>query len=159
MTNTNIEWEPQGAVYACVVSKPKKESKLKGLKSFIAYSLTASQSGIQVSRRYKHFDWLQEQLSSKYMLISIPPLPEKQVSGRYEEDLIEHRKSILQLWVNRICRHPVLRVSEVWTHFMTCTDEKKWKVGKRQAEKDEYVGGNFFHCITAPPQALDPIKM
>jgi len=149
-----IMWKPQRS-YTCIVDKPKKESKLKGLKSFIAYSVTSSLTGIQVSRRYKHFDWLHEQLSNKYLLIPIPPLPEKQVSGRYEEDLIEHRKCILQLWVNKICRHPVLSQSEVWQHFMTTTDEKKWKAGKRSAEKDEYIGGNFFNCITVPNQPVD----
>lgn len=79
--------------------------------------------------------------------------------GRYEEDLIEHRKNILQLWVNKICRHPVLSQSDVWRHFITCTDTSKWKQGKRAAEKDEYVGGNFFHCITAPKQSLDSNRM
>lgn len=79
--------------------------------------------------------------------------------GRYEEDLIEHRKCILQLWVNKICCHPVLSQCEVWRHFMNCTDEKKWKEGKRRAEKDEFVGGNFFHCVRVPPQPVDPRKM
>lgn len=40
-------------------------------------------------------------------------------------------------------------------HFMNCTDEKKWKAGKRQAEKDEYVGGNFFHCVKVPERVLE----
>uniref|UniRef100_A0AC34FCD6 PX domain-containing protein n=1 Tax=Panagrolaimus sp. ES5 TaxID=591445 RepID=A0AC34FCD6_9BILA len=150
-----IMWAPPLRQYTCLVDKPKKESKLKGLKSFIAYSVTSSLTNIQVSRRYKHFDWLHEQLSNKYLLIPIPPLPEKQVSGRYEEDLIEHRKCILQLWVDKICRHPVLSQSEVWQHFITTTDEKKWKNGKRTAEKDEYVGGNFFNCVTVPSQPVD----
>ena len=150
-----VMWKPSQRSYTCIVDKPKKESKLKGLKSFIAYSVTSSLSGIQVSRRYKHFDWLHEQLTNKYLLIPIPPLPEKQVSGRYEEDLIEHRKCILQLWVNKICRHPVLSQSEVWQHFMMTTDEKKWKAGKRSAEKDEYIGGNFFNCVTVPNQQVD----
>uniref|UniRef100_A0A914BYU7 PX domain-containing protein n=1 Tax=Acrobeloides nanus TaxID=290746 RepID=A0A914BYU7_9BILA len=153
-----VEWAAPRDFYQCIIDKPKKESKLKGLKSFIAYSMTCSLTGIQVSRRYKHFDWLHEQLSNKYLLVALPPLPEKQVSGRYEEDLIEHRKCILQLWANKICRHPVLSHSEVWKHFMTCTDEKKWKIGKRQAEKDEYVGGNFFNCVTTPPQPVDLAK-
>uniref|UniRef100_A0A1I8A6A5 Sorting nexin n=1 Tax=Steinernema glaseri TaxID=37863 RepID=A0A1I8A6A5_9BILA len=154
-TPQGIEWAPIQQHYTCTVDNPKKESKLKGLKSFIAYSVTSSLNGIQVSRRYKHFDWLHEQLSQKYILIPIPPLPEKQVSGRYEEELIEHRKNILMLWVAKICRHPVLSKSDVWMHFLTCTDEKRWKVGKRAAEKDEYVGGNFFHCLTVPDQPLD----
>ncbi|KAI6180916.1 Sorting nexin-33 [Aphelenchoides besseyi] len=154
-TNNEVRWKPPSELYTCTVDKPKKESKLKGLKSFIAYSLTSSLGGIQVSRRYKHFDWLHEQFSNKFLLIPSPPLPEKQVAGRYEEDLIEHRKNILQLWVNKICQHPVLGQSDVWMHFMTCTDEKKWKSGKRQAEKDEFVGGNFFHCLKVPQRAIE----
>lgn len=151
----NVRWDPIPQDYTVSVDKPKKETKLKGLKSFIAYSLTSTLSGIQVARRYKHFDWLHEQLSAKYILIPIPPLPEKQVAGRYEEDLIDHRKHILQLWVNKICRHPVLSKSDVWIHFLTCTDEKQWKIGKRKAEKDEYVGGNFLYCVTTPSNRLD----
>uniref|UniRef100_A0A914I8D2 Sorting nexin n=1 Tax=Globodera rostochiensis TaxID=31243 RepID=A0A914I8D2_GLORO len=153
---SEMKWKcPSDYGYTCMVSKPKKESKLKGLKSFIAYSLTCSVTGIQVARRYKHFDWLHEQLASKYLPIPIPPLPEKQVAGLYEEDLIQHRRAILQLWVNKICRHPVLSQSGVWRHFMSCTDENQWKKGKRLAEKDEYVGGNFFNCIKAPEERLD----
>lgn len=38
-------------------------------------------NNIQVSRRYKHFDWLHERLEEKYSLIPIPPLPDKQFSG------------------------------------------------------------------------------
>lgn len=33
-------WVPTGESYNCVVTSPKKESKLKGLKSFIVYQLT-----------------------------------------------------------------------------------------------------------------------
>uniref|UniRef100_A0A915NZG3 PX domain-containing protein n=1 Tax=Meloidogyne floridensis TaxID=298350 RepID=A0A915NZG3_9BILA len=150
-----VMWNSPSTYYTCNVTKPKKETKLKGLKSFIAYSLTCSTTGIQVSRRYKQFDWLHLQLTNKYLIIPIPPLPEKQVSGRYEEDLIEHRRSVLQLWVNKICRHPVLSQSEVWKHFMSCTDETKWKKGKRLAERDEYVGGNFFSSVNAPNVVLD----
>ncbi|MFH4977486.1 hypothetical protein AB6A40_004195 [Gnathostoma spinigerum] len=155
LSDSGPEWLPLAQCYHCTVDRPKKESKLKGLKSFIAYTLTSSLNNIQVSRRYKHFDWLHEQMSAKYILIPMPPLPEKQVSGRYEEDLIEHRKNIFQLWVNKVCRHPVLSRSDVWNHFLTCTDEKQWKNGKRKAEKDEYVGGNFLNCVTVPSQPLD----
>ncbi|GMR48705.1 hypothetical protein PMAYCL1PPCAC_18900 [Pristionchus mayeri] len=151
-----IRWRGDSKPYVCTVDKPKKETKMKGLKSFIAYSITSSLSGIQVSRRYKHFDWLHEILTAKYITIALPPLPEKQVSGRYEDDLIDHRKHILQLWVEKICRHPVLSKSDVWLHFLTCTDEKQWKNGKRKAEKDEYIGGSFLNCVTSPDAPLNP---
>lgn len=40
-------------------------------------------NNIQVSRRYKHFDWLHERLEEKFSLIPIPPLPDKQIAGKY----------------------------------------------------------------------------
>ncbi|CAK9823459.1 Sorting nexin lst-4 [Anthophora retusa] len=38
--NGSCRWVPRGEAYNCVVTSPKKESKLKGLKSFIVYQLT-----------------------------------------------------------------------------------------------------------------------
>lgn len=86
-----FRWAPNDHPYECRLDSPKKESKLKGLKSYIAYQLTPSFNSIQVSRRYKHFDWLQERLVEKFISIPVPPLPDKQVTGRYQEDFIRHR--------------------------------------------------------------------
>lgn len=149
-------WQLLQNQYTVLVTSPKKESKLKGLKSFIAYQLTPSFNNIQVSRRYKHFDWLHERLTEKFSLIAVPPLPDKQISGRYEEQFIEHRRTQLQEFVDYVCRHPVLSISEVWQHFLTCTDEKLWKTGKRQAERDQLVGANFCLAIEAPDKTLLP---
>jgi hypothetical protein len=46
--------------------------------------------------------------------------------------------------------------SEVWKHFITSSDEKHWKAGKRKAEKDPLaiVGGSFFNAIRRPEGAL-----
>ncbi|XP_076471286.1 sorting nexin lst-4-like isoform X2 [Babylonia areolata] len=148
-------WYNQDSPYTCYIASPKKESKMKGLKSFIAYQLTPTFSNIQVSRRYKHFDWLHKQLELKFPCLPVPPLPDKQVTGRYEEDFVQERMKFLQMWVDRMVRHPVISRSEVFLHFLTCTDERKWKQGKRKAEKDEYQGGKFFLTISPPHQALD----
>ncbi|XP_052799540.1 sorting nexin lst-4-like [Mya arenaria] len=153
-TADGVGWQPNNQPFTCAIRSPKKESKLKGLKSYIAYQLTPSFSNIQVSRRFKHFDWLHIQLENKYTCIPIPPLPDKTLSGRYEDEFIDGRMKLLQLWVDRICRHPVLSMSEVFQHFLTCTDEKKWKQGKRRSEKDEYTGGKFFLTLEAP-QGVD----
>lgn len=147
-------WDPIKTIYTVSVASPKKESKLKGLKSFIAYQLTPSFNNLQVSRRYKHFDWLHERLAEKFCLIAIPPLPDKQISNRYDDTFIEHRRVQLQEFVDWVCRHPVLSMSQVWQHFLTCTDEKRWKSGKRVAEKDQFVGANFCATIAAPERNL-----
>lgn len=129
-------WKPLTDRYVVAVNSPKMESKFKGIKKFIAYQLTPSFNNEPVSRRYKNFDWLHERLVEKFCLIPIPPLPDKQISGRYEEQFIEHRRAQLQEFVNWVCRHPVLARCDVWMHFLTCKDQKKWKAGKRLAEKD-----------------------
>lgn len=156
-----IVWKPNTSPYTCAVTKHGKETKMKGLKTYISYDITPSTSNIVVRRRYKHFDWLMQRLEEKFPLTPLPPLPEKQIAGRFQEDFVEHRRNLLQLWVNYITRHPVLSQCDVWWHFMTCStdDMKGWKLGKRKAEKDELVGGNFFFAIdTSQSTPLDPVK-
>lgn len=147
-------WSPVTRPYTVSVASPKKESKFKGIKSFIAYQLTPSFNNIQVSRRYKHFDWLHERLQEKFTLIPVPPLPDKTISGRYDEQLIERRRVQLQEFVDWMCKHPVLSKCEVWQHFLTCTDEKRWKAGKRQAERDNLLGLNYCISLVVPEKAL-----
>lgn len=147
-------WKAPQSQYTVTVASPKKKTKFKGMKSFIEYNLTPSFTNIPVSRRYKHFDWLHERLMDKFCLIPIPPLPDKQISGRYEDEFIEHRRVQLQEFVDWVCRHPVVSVCEVWMHFLTCTDEKKWKIGKRTAEKDGLVGATYCAAIFPPEKQL-----
>jgi len=43
--------------------------------------VTLQFSNIQVTRRYKQFDWLHQRLSDKFSTIAVPPLPGKQITG------------------------------------------------------------------------------
>ncbi|XP_054734032.1 sorting nexin lst-4 [Anastrepha obliqua] len=149
-------WQSNHQSYTVIVASPKKESKFKGMKTFIAYQLTPSFNNISVSRRYKHFDWLHERLVEKFCLIPIPPLPDKQISGRYEEQFVEHRRVQLQEFVDWVCRHPVMSQCEVWHHFLTCNDDKMWKSGKRKAERDTYVDVTYCWAISPPEKTLLP---
>lgn len=157
-----IVWKPNTFIYTCAVTKHGKETKMKGLKTFISYDIQTSTSNKVVRRRYKHFDWLMQRLEEKYIVTPLPPLPEKQIAGRFQEDFVEHRRNLLQLWVNYITRHPVLSKCDVWWHFMNCStdDMKGWKLGKRKAEKDELVGANFFHSVEVDQNTvpLDSVK-
>lgn len=151
------EWQENPYPFSCTIDDPTKQTKFKGMKSYIAYKLTPSHTQTQVNRRYKHFDWLYARLVEKFPVISVPHIPEKQATGRFEEDFISKRRKGLTWWMNHMTSHPVLAKCDVFQHFLTCssTDEKAWKQGKRKAEKDEMVGANFFLTISTPAAPLD----
>ncbi|XP_029452584.1 sorting nexin-9 isoform X2 [Rhinatrema bivittatum] len=147
-------WVYPTSTFDCVVADPKKGSKMYGLKSYIEYQLTCTNTNRSVNHRYKHFDWLYERLLVKFgSAIPIPCLPDKQVTGRFEEEFIKMRMERLQSWMTRMCRHPVVSESDVFQQFLNFRDEKEWKTGKRKAEKDELVGVMIFSTIE--PEAPD----
>ncbi|XP_077949321.1 sorting nexin-9b isoform X3 [Gasterosteus aculeatus] len=144
----------------CVVADPKKGSKLYGLKSYIEYQITPNTTNRPVNHRYKHFDWLYERLLDKFgSAIPIPSLPDKQVTGRFEEEFIKMRMERLQGWMTRMCRHPIVSCSDVFQIFLSYKDEKDWKTGKRKAEKDETVGVMIFTTIEPEAADLDPVEV
>lgn len=151
------EWQENPYPFTCTIDDPTKQTKFKGMKSYISYKLTPTHTQSQVNRRYKHFDWLYARLVEKFPVISVPHIPEKQATGRFEEDFISKRRRGLIWWMNHMTSHPVLARCDVFQHFLTCssTDEKAWKQGKRKAEKDEMVGANFFLTISTPAAPLD----
>lgn len=147
-------WSVSKQPYTTTIFEPKKESKFSGLKSYIAYQMEPSFTRVKVARRYKHFDWLHARLEDKFTFTSIPPLPDAQVTGRYKDEFIEHRMAQLQQWVDYVCRHPVLSQCEVWQHFLTCTDEKRWKAGKRKAEKDDLNAAAWLLSVNIPTSGM-----
>ncbi|XP_078075480.1 sorting nexin-18-like [Mustelus asterias] len=149
------EWQEDPYPFSCSIDEPTKQTKFKGIKSYISYRLVPSHTQSPVSRRYKHFDWLYGRLVEKFPVISVPHIPEKQATGRFEEDFISKRKKGLILWMNHMTSHPVLARCDAFQHFLTCNDEKAWKQGKRKAERDDMVGGNFFLTLSTPPTPLD----
>ncbi|KAI5163933.1 sorting nexin-33 [Manis pentadactyla] len=149
------QWRANPHPFACSVEDPTKQTKFKGIKSYISYKLTPTHAGSPVYRRYKHFDWLYNRLLHKFTVISVPHLPEKQATGRFEEDFIEKRKRRLILWMDHMTSHPVLSQYEGFQHFLSCLDDKQWKMGKRRAEKDEMVGASFLLTFQIPTEHQD----
>lgn len=148
-------WKDNPQPFTCSIEDPTKQTKFKGIKTYISYRVTPSHTGGPVYRRYKHFDWLYNRLLHKFTVISVPHLPEKQATGRFEEDFIEKRKRRLILWMNHMTSHPVLSQYEGFEHFLMCADDKQWKLGKRRAEKDEMVGAHFMLTLQIPNEHQD----
>ncbi|KAJ3606009.1 hypothetical protein NHX12_028052 [Muraenolepis orangiensis] len=150
------EWQENPYPFSCSIDDPTKQTKFKGMKSYMSYGLTPTHTNVQVNRRYKHFDWLYARLVERFPVISVPHLPEKQATGRFEEDFITKRRKGLIWWMNHMSSHPVLGHCDVFQHFLICgADEKAWKMGKRRAERDQLVGANFFLTISPPAVPLD----
>ncbi|KAF2021607.1 Vps5-domain-containing protein [Aaosphaeria arxii CBS 175.79] len=62
-----------------------------------------------VSRRYRDFLWLYNQLHNNNPGVIIPPPPEKQAVGRFDVDFVESRRAALERMLNKITAHPQLQ--------------------------------------------------
>jgi len=134
------------------ITQPTKKQKFKGIKSYMSYHITPTTTNLTVERRYKQFDWFHGRLEEKFPCFIIPPLPDKAITGKFQEEFIEQRREKLEQWLNRIGRHPVIANSQVTNHFLQCRDEKAWKNGKRAAESDDTARAGFFLTVSTDIQ-------
>ncbi|KAL1746821.1 hypothetical protein HDZ31DRAFT_80959 [Schizophyllum fasciatum] len=81
----------------------------------------------EARHRYSEFESLRASLSKLYPTLIVPPIPSKQSLGDYavkqgkaKEDtvLIARRKRMLQTFLNRIGRHPILSNEHVFHRFL-----------------------------------------
>ncbi|CAI2189243.1 4394_t:CDS:2, partial [Funneliformis geosporum] len=119
-------WQEKAPIFKVLIHHPEKRVKLGGVSEYTIFHVTSSfANGVQVTveRRFSHFEWLYNCLSAKFGALIIPSLPEKQYSGRFKEGFIEKRRRALERFINRLARHPVIRYSDLLTHFLSCEDE------------------------------------
>lgn len=70
--------------------------------------------------------------------------------GRFTEEFIERRRRGLERFLNRLVRHPVLRYSDLLTHFLSCSDDGDWKRAEKKFENDRITGTAFFQHVYHP---------
>lgn len=63
----------------------------------------------EVSRRYRDFLWIYNQLHNNNPGVVVPPPPEKQAVGRFDTNFVESRRAALERMVNKIAAHPILQ--------------------------------------------------
>ncbi|KAI8807618.1 Vps5 C terminal like-domain-containing protein [Cladochytrium replicatum] len=71
-----------------------------------------------VTRRYNDFLWLNSRLIEKYPGVILPPLPEKQAVGRFDEDFIENRRMGLHKMLRKMTSHHLLQTDEDLRFFL-----------------------------------------
>ena len=96
-----------------MVSDPLKVGDT--LKSHIVYKIaTKTDSDVleehetTVRRRYRDFEWLYNNLAFNHPGVIVPPIPDKQSLGRFDEQFVEQRRLGLQNCLRRITSHPSL---------------------------------------------------
>ncbi|KAJ3344357.1 Sorting nexin, cytoplasm-to-vacuole targeting pathway/endosomal sorting [Gonapodya sp. JEL0774] len=82
---------------------------------------------LEVKRRYSDFDSLRRSLAKIHPCLIVPPIPEKhsladyavgQARARDDVHVIAKRKRMLQAFLNRVARHPVLGAEHMFHRFL-----------------------------------------
>ncbi|KAJ9474107.1 Sorting nexin-4 [Pseudozyma hubeiensis] len=131
------------------VVEPRKE--LEGQKdAFISYGIRAetnlphfSRTYMATRRRFNDFTFLREGLKRDFPACVVAPLPDKHrleylTGDRFSPEFIERRTQDLQLFLERICRHPTLQRSQLLRNFL---ESSEWQVDMH-AHNSSHSGTN-----------------
>ncbi|KAF9335507.1 hypothetical protein BG006_011363 [Podila minutissima] len=146
-------WQEKAPLFQVRVHDPETRRKMVGMQEYTLFQVTSTFSqgvSVTVERRYSQFEWLHERLLNKFGALILPPLPEKQYTGRFSEEFIERRRRALERFLNRLVRHPVIRYSDLLTHFLSCSEDGDWKRAERKFDGDRIVGISFFQHVYHP---------
>ncbi|KAI0090450.1 hypothetical protein BDY19DRAFT_940221 [Irpex rosettiformis] len=166
-------WRPKVPSFKIMVHSPSKRSSiLSG--AYTIYSVTSifgpdvqppetglneerpgSPVRITVHRRFSHFVALHTALSRRLPGIALPPLPEKQYAGRFNDDFVEARRGDLQRYLQRVVRHPVARYAEVLTFFLGCESDSEWKKQYPRYLAYPPAGPSFYAHVYHPAFNFD----
>ncbi|KAM3418939.1 hypothetical protein BST61_g4897 [Cercospora zeina] len=90
-----------------------------------------------VTRRYRDFLWLYERLHDNNPGVVVPPPPEKQAMGRFDQNFIESRRQALERMINKIASHPILQMDGDLKTFL---ESEQFSVAIKHSGKDPLLG-------------------
>ncbi|KAJ6244830.1 sorting nexin-4 [Anaeramoeba flamelloides] len=94
-----------------------------------------------IRRRYKVFLWLKSSLVSNYPGVIIPSMPGKKITSKFESEFIQMGRKKLEIFINRIERHPILSKSTIFQDFLykNVNDIFKTKVNQNKPKNQTRV--------------------
>ncbi|PPQ96270.1 hypothetical protein CVT26_005657 [Gymnopilus dilepis] len=100
-------------VFVITVDDPQKVGDpIRGFTMYTVHTRTTSplyqKSAFSVLRRYSDFLWLYETLSNNNPGVVVPPVPEKNTFGRFDDQFVRQRRLALEKCIQKIANHPVL---------------------------------------------------
>ncbi|RXW23897.1 hypothetical protein EST38_g1979 [Candolleomyces aberdarensis] len=95
-------------VFVITVDDPQKVGD--PIRPFTMYTVHTrfQKSAFSVLRRYSDFVWLYETLCFNNPGVVVPPVPEKNTFGRFEDQFLRQRRLALEKCIQKIANHPQL---------------------------------------------------
>jgi len=119
------------------VTNPSKQTDKMGL-TFTSYMVNTATTNpafthknSSVVRRFRDFEWLDEELVRAHPGCIIPPLPEKQTLGRFSAEFVDTRKRALEKYLQRIAAHETLSQDR---HFATFLQGEESELASAKSE-------------------------
>ncbi|KAJ3150474.1 Vacuolar protein sorting-associated protein 5 [Geranomyces michiganensis] len=154
---TEAKW-----VFKCDVTDPMKVSQAMG--AYVLYRVTTRtncpqyrSSEVTVNRRFSDFFWLFDKLISSHPGIIVPPVPEKQALGRFQEEFVETRRTGLEHFVRKVVSHPVLQEDADLRAFL---ESETFLADRKRAEGKGFLGvfgGSAAASVPAVKVEVDPV--
>ncbi|KAF9015408.1 hypothetical protein BDQ17DRAFT_1386147 [Cyathus striatus] len=146
-------WTEKIPAIKILVHSPEK--RIAGTNSFIMYTITTffqcdsskvpGSYPLTVYRRFSHFNLLNTILLRRLPAIALPPLPEKQYTGKESKDFIEARRA----------GHPVIRYADIFTLFLSCDNDSEWHSYLAKHSSLPSIGASFFANVYHPAFNID----
>lgn len=89
-----------------------------------------------VQRRYRDFRWLYRTLEHNNPGIVVPPPPEKQALGRFNDDFVQVRRAALEQMLVKVTKHPVLKADKDLEAFLTSKDFGEYLKSRLMADEE-----------------------
>lgn len=103
--------------------------------------------GWVAERKFENFIELRNIITKSYPGYIVPPLPCK-IEKKFEKEDIEKKKHYLQVFLNDLLKHPVLRNSNIFFQFLSLPSEKEYELkakSHKKANPPKYVSD--FHTF------------
>ncbi|RDB20924.1 Vacuolar protein sorting-associated protein vps5 [Hypsizygus marmoreus] len=144
-------------VFVISVEDPQKVGDpIRSFTMYTVHTRTTSplfqKSAFSVLRRYSDFLWLYETLSANNPGVVVPPVPEKNSFGRFDDQFVRQRRFALEKCIQKIANHPVLGKDADLRTFLE-SDSFALDIKHRKAEIANERGGiiaSIGQTITGP---------
>ncbi|KAI0731336.1 Vps5 C terminal like-domain-containing protein [Earliella scabrosa] len=132
-------------VFVITVDDPQRVGDpIRAYTMYTVHTKTTSpmykKSTFSVLRRYSDFLWLYETLSMNNPGVVVPPVPDKNPFGRFDEEFVQQRRLGLEKCIQKIANHPVLQKDTDLKLFLE-SDTFALDIKHRKAEIAQEKGG------------------